>query len=243
MIRSATLARVAEIAEDQWGLVTRQQARLAGVPQTTLERLTAPGSVLERVAYGVYRLTGAPEPDHLELRAAWLQLSPRTWAWERAPEQGVVSHRSAAALYGLGHLPADRHDFTLPARKQTRRDDVCLHQRPLAGGDWVPLRGLPATRPPRTVSDLLHAREDPEAAAHIVADALRGLHETPAAFASALAPHAARFGTHRGDGFALLHWLLDLVDDPSTPQWLDEAQAHLHEAAAPHSEQHPGDPR
>lgn len=26
--------------------------------------------------------------------------------------QAVVSHRSAAALYGLGHLPADRHEFT-----------------------------------------------------------------------------------------------------------------------------------
>ncbi|HEY5985877.1 MAG TPA: type IV toxin-antitoxin system AbiEi family antitoxin domain-containing protein, partial [Streptosporangiaceae bacterium] len=135
MIKSARLRRVAEIAEDQWGLVTRKQARLAGVPQTTLERLTAPGSALERVAYGVYRLTGAPEPDHLDLRAAWLQLAPETWAWDRAPRQGVVSHRSAAALYGLGHLPADRHEFTVPARKQTRRVDVRLHQRSLSDAE------------------------------------------------------------------------------------------------------------
>jgi hypothetical protein len=29
----------------------------------------------------------------------------------RTPGQGVVSHRSAAAVYGVGDLPADRHDF------------------------------------------------------------------------------------------------------------------------------------
>jgi hypothetical protein len=243
VIKSATLARIAEIAEDQWGLVTRKQARLAGAPQTTLERLTAPGSVLERVAYGVYRLAGAPEPDHLDLRAAWLQLAPQTLAWERVPEQGVVSHRSAAALYGLGHLPADRHEFTFPTRKQTRRVDVRLHQHPLADADLTVLRGLPVTRPARTVSDLLYGREDPEAVAHVAADALRGLRDTPGAFADTLAAHASRFGIHRDDGFSVLHWLLDLVDDPTTPQWLEEAQAHLRDAVAHPDEPGPGDPR
>ncbi len=102
MVGSVTLSRIGEAAQDQWGLITRRQAELAGVPQTTMERLTAPGSVLERVAHGVYRMAGAPEPDHLALRAAWLQLEPGVWAWERTPAQGVVSHRSAAALYGLG---------------------------------------------------------------------------------------------------------------------------------------------
>lgn len=67
MTSSVTLGRVADIAQEQWGLVTRRQADLAGVPRTTLERLTAPGSALERVAHGVYRLMGAPIPDHQEL--------------------------------------------------------------------------------------------------------------------------------------------------------------------------------
>ena len=62
------MTRIAEIAEKQWGLVTRRQLALAGVPQTTVERLTAPQSTLERVAHGVYHLEGAPTPDHLELR-------------------------------------------------------------------------------------------------------------------------------------------------------------------------------
>ena len=226
------LSRIAEVAQDQWGLITRRQAELAGVPQTTMERLTAPGSVLDRVAHGVYRMAGAPEPDHLALRAAWLQLEPGAWAWERTPAQGVVSHRSAAALYGLGDLPADRHEFTLPSRKQTRRPDVRLHQRSLPAGEWVHLSGLPVTRPARIASDLLDDHEDPEAVAHIVADALRGNYDYPGVFTDSLAAQASRFGLRRGDGLGVMRWLLDLVGDPGTPRWLDEARAHLERESA-----------
>ena len=65
-------------------------------------------------------------PDLAALRAAWLQLAPGVPAWQRCADQGVVSHRSAAAVFGLGHLPADVHEFTLPARRQSRRGDVRL---------------------------------------------------------------------------------------------------------------------
>jgi predicted transcriptional regulator of viral defense system len=226
MARSLTLSRIGEVAQDQWGLITRRQAELAGVPQTTMDRLTAPESMLDRVANGVYRMVGAPEPDHLALRAAWLQLEPGVWAWERTPAQGVVSHRSAAAVYGLGDLPADRHEFTLPSRKQTRRPDVRLHQRSLSAGEWVLLSGLPVTRPARIASDLLDDHEDPDGVAQIVVDAIRGNYDYPGVFADSLAAHAARFGLRRGDGLGVMSWLLDLVGDPGRPRWLDEARAH-----------------
>src|SRR4051794_20172961 len=103
----ATLSRLRPLAEEQWGLITRRQAERVGIPSTTFERLIADDAVLERVAHGVYRLTVAPTPDHLALRAAWLQLAPEMLLWERGAADGVVSHRSAAMLYGLGHLPAD----------------------------------------------------------------------------------------------------------------------------------------
>lgn len=220
-----TRSRLAEIAEDQWGLVTRRQAERAGVSPATVQRLSAAGSVLERVAHGVYRLTGAPPPDHIELRAAWLQLAPDVPAWERKSEQGVVSHRSAATLYGLGHLPADRHEFTVASRKQSRRPDVRLHHRKLDSSEWVQLRGLPTTRPSRIAADLLLDREEPEAVAHVVTDAIRGTVEYPGTFVDALAPFAARFGFRRDDGLAFLRWLLDLVGDPQARRWLDEASA------------------
>jgi predicted transcriptional regulator of viral defense system len=224
MAQSSTVSRLAQVAEDQWGLVTRRQAEGAGVSPATLQRLGADGSILERVAHGVYHLAGAPVPDHVPLRAAWLQLAPDTLAWERTPDQGVVSHRSAAALYGLGHLPADQHEFTLPGRRQVRRPDVRVHRRALGDNEWTVLRGLPVTLPSRTASDLLTDREDPEAVGHVVADALRGGSDRAGAFARELGPHATQFGLRRGDGVAVLRWLLDLVGDPETRRWMEEAR-------------------
>jgi predicted transcriptional regulator of viral defense system len=215
--RYSTVSRLGQIAQDQWGLVTRRQAERAGVSPATLQRL-ASESVLERVAQGVYHLTGAPTPDQLALRATWLQLAPDVLAWERTPAEGVVSHRSAAAAYDLGHLPADRHEFALPVRRQSRRPDVRLHHRQVVDGEWISLRGLPVTRPSRIAADLLADREDPEAVAHVVADAIRGAYDDPGALADALAPHAAKFGLRQQEGIALLRWLLDLVGDPQTSQ-------------------------
>lgn len=225
MPQPATITKLARIAEDQWGLITRRQAEKAGVSPATLKRLSRDGSVLERVGHGVYHLAGAPEPDRLPLRAAWLQLAPDTFAWERKPDQGVVSHRSAAALYGLGHLPADEHEFTLSGRRQSRSPDVRMHRRPLGDDEWIVRRGLPVTRPSRIAADLLADREDPEAVGQVVADALRGVHDYPGTFVETLAPHAAQLGLRRGDGVAVLRWLLDLVGDHETPRWMQEARA------------------
>lgn len=201
-----------------------------GIGQTTLERLGAPGGVLERVATGVYRLAAAPVADHLDLRAAWLQLAPETPAWDRTPDQGVVSHRSAASMYGLSHLPADRHEFTLPRRKQSRRSDVRFHIRKLADGEWVSLRGLPVTRPSRIASDLLWDPEDPEAVARLIADSIRPVFDYPGTFADQLAPHAVNFGLRKGDGLGLLRWFLELTNDPDVARWIGEARAHVDRA-------------
>ncbi len=134
-----------------------------------------------------------------------------------------MSHRSAAALYGLGHLPADVHEFTVPQRRQTRRHDVRLHQRSIGDGEWVVVGGLPTTRPVRVASDLLEQREDPEAVGQVIADAIRDGHEEPGAFAAALAGLAARFGRRPGDGVGLLRWLLGQIGDASAQGWLGRA--------------------
>jgi hypothetical protein len=232
MPRSSPLPRLQGLAQDQWGLVTRRQLHDAGIGATTLERLAAPGGVLERVARGVYQFAGAPVPDHRELRAAWLQLVPEAPAWERTPAQGVVSHRSAAAVHGLGHLPADRHDFTLARRYQTRRPDVRIHTVTVSDGEWVSMNGLPVTTPARVAADLLRDREDPEAVAQIITEAIRRGSGYPGTFADALAPHAASFGLRGDDGLALLGWLLDLAGDPERGRWIDEARGHARGAVS-----------
>ncbi len=222
-----TLARLTQTAEDQWGLITRQQALESGISRRTMERLTADGSVLKKVGHGVYRLAGAPQPDHEDLRAAWLQLAPAVPGWAREAEQGVVSHRSAADMYGVGHLPEERHEFTVASRHQSRRPDIRLHHRKLTDKEWIVLRGLPVARPARIASDLLRNKEDPTAVAHIIGDSLRKVYEYPGTVADALNPIAGSFGLRRGDGLALLRWLLDLVDDPQTKLWMPEARAHI----------------
>jgi hypothetical protein len=170
----------------------------------------------------VYQLAGSPVPDPRDLRAAWLQLAPHAYVWERTPDQGVISHRSAASVYGLGQLPADQHEFTVPFRRQTRRPDVRVHVRQIKEGEWANANGLLLTRPPRIASDLIRAREDPEAVAHIVTDALRRGHAAPSEFAASLSPAAAAYGFRRGDGLAVLTWLLDLTGDPDTAKWIKQ---------------------
>ncbi|HEY3261653.1 MAG TPA: type IV toxin-antitoxin system AbiEi family antitoxin domain-containing protein [Pseudonocardiaceae bacterium] len=224
MAKAVTLTTLADLAEDQWGLITKDQAESIGVAWSTISRLRSQG-VLDRVARGVYRLRGTPPADHLELRAAWLQLAPHLPAWDRGVDLGAVSHRSAASVYGLGHLPADRHEFVLPVRRQTRRADVRLHRGHLERPEWTALEGLPVTRPRRIAADLLAEREDPAAVGHVVADALRQGADHPRSVAGAIAPHAARYGLARHDGFSLLSRLLELTGDPQRSAWLKEARA------------------
>ncbi len=220
------IQRLSEVAEEQWGLITRQQTEHAGVPWPTLSRLTENG-LLERVARGVYRIRGAAPADHLPLRAAWLQLDPESPAWKRlrANDVAVVSHTSAAALYGVGDLRSDVHEFTLRVRRQTRRPDVRIHRGALPDRDRVVLHGLPATRAGRMIADLLADHVDPVAVAQILDEVLRHVHDYPSIVAEQLAPQARRFGLRADDGIGLLDHMLRLAGSHDRDRLVSEAQA------------------
>lgn len=166
--------------------------------------------VLERVAHGVYRVVAGGEPDHLTLRAAWLQLDPGKEAWARLADDEValVSHASAASLYGTGDLRADVHEFTLPYRRQTSRPDVRLHRGRVPGEFRVILHGLPATRAEWMIRDLLADHVDPSQVARVTAEVVARNLEYPAVIADVVAPFAARFGLPDRDGTALVTHLL-----------------------------------
>lgn len=200
------------IAEEQWGLCTRRQALDVGVAPSSLARLLRDG-FLERVAHGVYRLRGGAEPDHLRLRAAWLQLDPVVPAWERLhdPAVALVSHASAAALYVVGDLRADVHEFTLPARHQTRRADVRIHRGVVPTGQRIVIGGLPVTRAARMIADMLGDDIEPERVAQITAVAIDRVLDQPDLIAACISPYASRFGFRRGDGPALLDHLLGMA--------------------------------
>ena len=124
-------------------------------------------------------------------------------------------------------MPADRHEFSLPERRQSRRSDVRLHHRAVRPDEWIVLHGMPVTRPSRIAADMLDDKEDPEAVAQVIVDALRPADDYPGTFADALAPYAVSFTLRRGDGLALLRWLLDTAGDPEMSRWIQEARAHL----------------
>ena len=189
------LQRLFNGAEEQWGLCTRQQAQQAGVGASSLARLTRDGllSALRTASTGC---VGLQSRTISKLKAAWLQLKPGTPAWVRvrSPDVAVVSHASAASIYGIGDLRADVHEFTLPVRRQTRRSDVRLHRGQVPDGQRLLLHGLPTTRAGRMIADLLDDHVEPASVAQITAEVVQRVFEYPSAIAECIAPSAARSG-------------------------------------------------
>jgi predicted transcriptional regulator of viral defense system len=208
---------LADVASAQWGLITTAQAKAVGSSRKAVGRLAQSGA-LERLAHGVYRLTGAPSDPRDDLRAAWLALDPGRTAGERLRDElpEVVSHRSAAALYELGDLDADRHEFTVAGRRQTRRPDIRFHRATLSPSDWGIVHGLPCTTVIRTIADLAAARTDGGHLAGVVRDALTVRHVDVDQLAQALSPYAARYGANAGNGEALLIRFLEDAGIPRT---------------------------
>lgn len=201
---------VADLAAEQWGLVTSAQARELGASPQTLARLAKRGA-LERMSHGIYRVTGTPPSPLDDIRAAWLSLDPSRTASSRRRDElpAVVSHRSAAALHGLGDLEADELEFTASVRKQTRRADVRIHRLQLDPGEWTLLDGLPVTTITRTISDLAEARTDGGHLASVVRDAITKRQADDEQLVAALRPYAHRYGAPLGDGDEFLSRLLE----------------------------------
>lgn len=211
------ITAVAAIADEQWGLVTSAQARAAGVTLQSMARLTNEG-VLERVTHGVYRVVGAGSPLD-DLRAAWLALEPEQRAADRLREpDAVLSHRSAARYHQLGDLDADRFEFTVAIRKQSKRPDLRFHRESLAPDEWQIVTGLPVTTIVKTISDLAKTRTDGGHLAGVVRDALALASVTAEEISSALAPYAHHYGQQLGHGDLLLAQLLDEAGIPKATQ-------------------------
>lgn len=204
------LAVVSELAAGQWGLLTTAQAEREGVTRLHLSRLTDAG-VLERVDRGVYATAASPA-DHRHLRATWLTLDPARTAEERLADPvnaGVASHTSAASLHRLGDLLDDTPEFTIPHRKQSRRE-IRIHRRPLTDIDITIVDGLPTTTPERTIADLLRDGHDPDHVAHIIGQGVRRGVIDLDDLTVHLDPLARRHGHPSGQAF--LEYLLDLVN-------------------------------
>lgn len=212
MSTTTALATASAIAEAQWGLFTTRQAHAAGAARRDLVRLEQAG-VLERITHGVYLVTSAPRPDLLELKAAWLQLSPETPIDARTSDKGVISHTSAALAHRLGTPDPLGHEFTLPPtpRVRTRRSDVRIHHAALSPDDIVWVDQMLVTSVPRTLSDLSRVNTDGGHLGEMVFDALDRRLLTRTTAAAALADHSQSYGLPPGDGMGLLNLLLSEI--------------------------------
>lgn len=208
---------VGDHAADQWGMVTTAQAVAAGVDRTTLVRLVDAG-LLESPARGVY-VVPAASPTHVDERAAWLRLEPRRAAWRRRPlddDGGVLSHRSAAKIHGLGDLITEGVDITVPRRRTTRDPHVRLRRGTLTGDEVTVIDGLPVTTVERTVLDLLADHVDGGHVGDMIADALRRNAVDLDMLSAQAGTYAAKYGIRGRDGRALLTNLLSQASEGDT---------------------------
>lgn len=204
------------MAAEQGGLLTTAQARAVGVSPQQIAKLARSGA-LEPLVHGVHRLTGTAQDRLAGLRAVWLALEPETLAGVRLSRDdpaGVVSHRSAAVVHGLGDVDADVHEFTVVARRRSRNPDVRFHTAVGDRGSWTVLAGLPVTTVVRTIADLAGVRTDGGHLARVVSDALSGLHVGLEEVAAVLRPFAHYYGAPLGGGVELVERFLDEAGIP-----------------------------
>ncbi|MGI8808164.1 MAG: type IV toxin-antitoxin system AbiEi family antitoxin domain-containing protein [Acidimicrobiales bacterium] len=133
-------AHVAGIATRQHGLFSRAQAVEAGATMATIRSRLDAGRWV-RVGPGVYRIAGVPVTWNQRALAACLV----------AGHGAVVSHRSAAVVWGISGFRPGPLEITVPPGRSNRNALARVHRSPV---DGVRREGIPVTRPARTVADL-----------------------------------------------------------------------------------------
>lgn len=127
---------------NQHAVISRAQARSAGVPPTSVDRAVT-SRLLIPVHTGVYRSGAVPPSWHQRVFAACL------WAGPRA----VASHRSAGALWGLDGVK--RRVVEISTTRQVTAPGVIVHRsKDWIGADESNLEGIPVTTVHRTLIDL-----------------------------------------------------------------------------------------
>jgi very-short-patch-repair endonuclease len=139
-VRPARLCE--ELALEQWGLITKDQAVLLGMSPSAIQRRAQSGK-WSRSHPGVYRLSTFPTSWEQALMAACLWGGPGT----------VASHRAAAQLLGVGieHAPVE---VWLPPHTRPRNGIVSHCTNRLERCDVTRIQGIPVTTAARTLIDL-----------------------------------------------------------------------------------------
>jgi very-short-patch-repair endonuclease len=130
---------IAALAGRQHGVVSRAQLMEAGISARAIERRLGAGRL-----HPLYRGVYAVGHRVISQRGYWMAATLATG--------GVLSHRSAGALWGMRPW-SGRIDVTVPWHKRTRQG-LILHRAVLAPDEITVRDGIPVTTPARTQLDL-----------------------------------------------------------------------------------------
>jgi len=124
--------------------VTRDELRSAGLSHAAiLHRVET--RRLQRVHRGVYLLGAAPPTPTARLLAAVMACRPGA----------IISHMSAADLWGMLDVHRADVEVTVVARNPRARSGIVIHRvATLSSADVRTRRGIPLTSPARTICDL-----------------------------------------------------------------------------------------
>ena len=136
--------KIACRAAGQHGIVCLSQLRSMGVSDRARGRMLETGG-LTRLFDGVYRIAGAPVSWKGELLAA---------CWSGGA-RAVASHRSAAALWGIGGGDVRLQELLCPRWRRARYAGLVVHEtKVLDARDVSVIDQIPVTTVERTIVDL-----------------------------------------------------------------------------------------
>ena len=199
--------RIARLAERQHGVVALRQLQLLGLSKSAVSRRAGAGR-LHRIHRGVYAVGYPNLTGYGHWMAAVLACGPRA----------VLSHRSAAGLWGLRPDNRRKSDVSLPSPSARPKQAIEVHRSvTLTADDVTTVDGIACTTLARTLVDLGDV-VDRRAVERAVeqAEVLRLFH------LRAIERAIDRAGPRRGTG--LLSSVLENLDGPTlTESELEEA--------------------
>jgi hypothetical protein len=161
--------RIFRLAAGQFGVFDHPAALAAGFTLAAIRHRLETGR-WQRLHRGVYRLAGVPDDPRAHLLAARLA----------AGRGAVVSHRSAAWLWGLTEKTPLPVHLSVPRSRTRRPDGAVIHRARLARTECASVGPVLATHVLRTLLDLAcepDARRMAETAVRIRAATVGNLHK------------------------------------------------------------------
>jgi predicted transcriptional regulator of viral defense system len=144
-VPGVVFTELAEVANEQYGFLTPEDARELGIDPINLVRMFQRGH-LERRSTGVYRMRLTP-PSPLDV---YMEAT----LWPGRGVRGVLSGETALELYELSDVNPAKIEITVPRAHRIRREVPAtyrVHHEDLPESDVTSFEGIPIVTPARAI--------------------------------------------------------------------------------------------